>query len=200
MKYSLPEDIKKYEKEHKTWGIIVSVAVLAVAVGALAGLILLTLDKGAAHIVLLSAFYTVIVAGILIWSKIPKRFIDKTFCGKIKEVSVYSRRRSDDPAKPTRETYRTYHTVKLKVETPDGKTVGHEVTTLRHSAASVIEEYKEGDGVFHLYGTDVTVMFPAGTDAFVFCSVCGESNHVENDTCRKCGHTLIKSADDVCKK
>lgn len=200
MKYSLPEDIKKYEKEHKIWGLIVSVVIIAAAVGALAMLIVLTLDKGAAHVALLSAFYIIIVAGILMWSKIPKRFIDKTFCGKIKEVSVYSRRRSYDPARPTRESFRTYHTVKLKVETPDGSTVGHEVTTLRHSAASVIEEYKEGDEVFHLYGTDVTVMLPNGTDAFVFCPVCGESNHVETDACRKCGHTLIKSVDDVCKK
>ena len=43
-------------------------------------LIVLTLDKGAAHVALLSAFYIIIVAGILMWSKIPKRFIDKTFC------------------------------------------------------------------------------------------------------------------------
>ena len=195
MKHALPEDLTKYEKEHKTRGIIVSIAVLGVIIGAFVALISLTLEKGTAHVALLSTFYIILVSAILIWLKIPKRFIDKTFCGKIKEVSVYSRLMSSDPMRPTRETLRTFHTIKLKVETPDGETVIHEVTTVRNKFASVIEEYSEGDDVFHLYGTGVTVVFPKGADEFVNCSVCGEPNHIETDTCRKCSHTLIKSID-----
>jgi|GEM_PF-1510891 len=200
MKYDLPENLKKYEKNYKRAGIAVSVITLVVALGVLAALIVLTLDKGAAHTVLLSTFYIIVVGGVLIWSKIPKRFIDKTFCGKITDISVCSRRRSDDPARPTRETFRTYHTVVISVETPEEKTVRHEVLTLKHSEYKAEQLFNKGDEVFHLYGTDVTVVLPKETDTFVRCPVCGESNHTENETCRKCGHTLIKSIDMICKK
>ena len=204
MKYDLPNDLKNYEKTHKRAGILISVITLAVALGILAALIVLTLDKGAAHTALLSTFYIIVVGAILIWSKIPKRFTDKTFCGKIKDVSVYSRRISSDPAKPAPQNpqyWHMLHTVTLEVRESNGHIVNHVAMSVRQSSVdAVAHKYKEGDEVFHLYGTDVTVMLPGGADSLVLCPVCGESNKTEDDVCRKCGHTLIKSIDMICKK
>ena len=194
MKYTLPEDIKKYEKRSKCAGAIVSAVTVTVALGVLAALIALTIGKGVAHTALLAAFYIIVVGAVLVWSKIPKRFIDRTFFGKITAVEVDSRRKSDAPEKPTLESFRTYHTVKITVEQPDGKTVRREVASLRNAAVDTIDDFKVGDEVFHLYGTEVTVVFPKAGEK-VICAVCGETNGSDDEKCRACGHTLIKKID-----
>ena len=65
----------------------------------------------------------------------------------------------------------------------------------RAELAQHLDTYKIGDKVFHLYGSKYTVVLPKSKDSDIQCAVCGDSNVVDNCTCRSCGYTLIKNMD-----
>ena len=127
---------------------------------------------------------------------VPFEFMDHTFLGTVKKVTVSTVAEHDALTKPQRaHVYTTKNLIRLTVETPDGRIVRKVVSAGNADAGVDPNAYCEGDVVFHLYGSHHTVVLPSKSDAAVACSVCGVSNQATGNTCRKCGHTLIVSSE-----
>ena len=125
-------------------------------------------------------------------SGIPKKLIDRTYCGVIEDVEVTTSNDVDMSwGKRGRVCYK--NVVYLKIKTDDGGVIYKKV----HSAISnkindiQIQKYKVGERVFHLYGTPHTIIISKKSNEAIECAVCGSLNSHEHVKCRYCGHTLL---------
>ncbi len=125
-------------------------------------------------------------------SGVPFKLTDRSFRGTVLKVKVETTVDNASPAKPTVENLYQKNTVHLLIRRDDGKTILKKVYEGKADRQQHPETYKEGDTVVHLYGTKQMVKVPEAADTHVCCAVCGNINSMENETCRKCGHTLIK--------
>lgn len=124
---------------------------------------------------------------------VPHKLIDTTYYGKIKKVDIVTTTDSDSSVKPTREHLYLKNTIRLWIEKPNGKLIYKKVYSGKVRLRQHLSTYHEGAFVFHLYGTNTVVVLPNITETTVHCAVCGASNQIDNDKCRVCGHSLIKS-------
>ena len=143
----------------------------------------------------ISCYLVVILVPFAI-TGVPHKLIDTTYYGTVKKVDIVTTTDNDSSAKPTREHLYLKNTIYLSVERPDGKIIYKKAYSGKARLQQNINAYKEGDIVFHLYGTNTVVVLPNTNDSSVHCPVCGCSNKVENDHCRNCGHSLIKIIDE----
>lgn len=136
--------------------------------------------------------YTVVMLIPLVITGVPHKLIDSTYYGTIKKVDVITTTDNDSSVKPTREHLYLKNAIYLSIEQPDGKLIYKKAYSGKARLQQNINTYKEGDLVFHLYGTNTVVVLPDANDSFVHCAVCGSSNNIENDQCRNCRHSLVK--------
>ena len=87
----------------------------------------------------------------------------------------------------------TKNTIILTVLLENEKSIKVKVYEGQSKLGQHLNSYHEGDKVFHLYGTNVTIVLPDSADTSVQCSVCGASNNVKDGKCRDCGLSLIKN-------
>ena len=141
--------------------------------------------------------YVIVLLVPFLATGIPLELIDRTFYGTIKKVMVTTTAEHDALSRPQRaHVYTSKNTIRLTVEAPDGKLIRKTVHSGRAEKQEFLDTYHEGDTVLHVYGTHTTVVLPKPSDTTVTCAVCGNSNSVTDDTCRECGHTLIKTLDN----
>ena len=127
-------------------------------------------------------------------TRVPFCLFDRTFVGKVKHVHVQNEYVAvKGLAGSNLHISRTLATfVYLSLDLPDGKE-----KRIKTVQSGFIEEFKPGDTVFHLYGTNHTIVLPEMAGDHVECPVCGDDNRAELTECHSCGHTLIKSVKDV---
>ena len=123
---------------------------------------------------------------------VPHKLIDSTYYGTVKKVDIVTTMDNDSSVKPTREHLFLKNTIYLSIEQPNDKLIYKKAYSGKANLQQNINEYNEGDFVFHLYGTKTVVVLPNANDTSVHCSVCGSSNNIADDKCRDCGHSLIK--------
>ena len=85
------------------------------------------------------------------------------------------------------------NTVYLLIETPSGKTVYKKAYSGKVKTEENINKYREGDLVFHLYGTSTVIVLPDTSDTAVQCAICGDANKTDECACHSCGHSLVKN-------
>ena len=127
-------------------------------------------------------------------TRVPFCLFDRTFVGKVKHVHVQNEYVAvKGLAGSNLHISRTLATfVYLSLDLPDGKE-----KRIKTVQSGFIEEFKPGDTVFHLYGTNHTIVLPELSGDHVECPVCGDDNRAELTACHSCGHTLIKSMHDL---
>ena len=130
-------------------------------------------------------------------TRVPFCLFDRTFVGKLKHVHVQNEYVAiKGLAGSPRYNSRTLATfVYLTVALPDGK----EKHLKAAQGGGFMEEYRINDSVFHLYGTNHTIVLPEMAGDHVECPVCGDDNRATLTECHSCGHTLIKSMHDLCE-
>jgi ribosomal protein S27E len=129
-------------------------------------------------------------------TRVPFCLFDRTFVGKVKQVHVQNEYVAvKGLAGSNLHISRTLATfVYLSLDLPDGKE-----KRIKTVQSGFIEEFKPGDTVFHLYGTNHTIVLPEMAGDHVECPVCGDDNRATLTECHSCGHTLIKSMHDLCE-
>ena len=127
-------------------------------------------------------------------TRVPFCLFDRTFVGKVKHVHVQNEYVAvKGLAGSNLHISRTLATfVYLTLDLPDGKE-----KRIKTVQSGFIEEFKPGDTVFHLYGTNHTIVLPEMAGDHVECPVCGDDNRAELTACHSCEHTLIKSMHDL---
>ena len=127
-------------------------------------------------------------------TRVPFCLFDRTFVGKVKHVHVQNEYVAvKGLAGSNLHISRTLATfVYLSLDLPDGKE-----KRIKTVQSGFIEEFKPGDTVFHLYGTNHTIVLPEMAGDHVECPVCGDDNRAELTACHSCGHPLIKSMHDL---
>ena len=123
---------------------------------------------------------------------VPFKLIDRTYLGTIIKVDVATVLDSKSATKVTREMLYTKNIIFLTILLDNGKQIKTKVYEGEAKLEQYINTYKEGDRVFHLYGTKTTIVLPEDSDTHFQCSVCGASNDTSEKICRICSHTLIK--------
>ncbi len=137
--------------------------------------------------------------------------LDKTYFGVIERAEIQTSFENERPWHPTLEGQYTATKVILTVKEEDSdkrhtvkvqeKGGAHEKKGMwdaysQRPDGSFVQNaevrYREGARVFHLGGTKQWVVLPTESDESVRCAVCGDHNAIEQATCRKCGHTLMK--------
>ena len=190
MSQKLPQDLQKYIRSR----ILKRLSVLIILIAAIGTLLFFLGDRifdfENTGLKILCYAVTLLIPFWL--SGVPAKLIDSTWSGKIVDINTELTTGSESSVKPSQETLYTQRNVYLTVVTPDGRTVRRRVYSGRDDTSSL---WHIGDTVFHLYGTDQTVVIPRGAAASVSCPVCGRSCDVNDVRCTGCDHTLIKNVD-----
>lgn len=200
MKYNLPEDLKKY-KPSPINKMIHLVIRLAIAAGVCFFIMRLAKNALEANPTLKIIMYVVfgVAAVACVLSVVFQKVSDVTCAGTVEDVKVRTRTESETPEKPTVETLHTYHVVELFIRDPEN--AARWINAAKYKSKDVdhdyVDKFRTGAEVFHLYGTNTAVILPTENDSTVACAVCGASNQKEDETCRACGHTLIKSIKQI---
>ena len=124
---------------------------------------------------------------------VPHKLIDKTYHGIVTKVDVITALSCKSAVKVGGDMmWYTKNTIILTVLLENEKSIKMKVYEGQTKLGQHLNSYHEGDKVFHLYGTNVTIVLPDSADTRVQCSVCGTSNNIKDDKCRECGHSLVK--------
>ena len=131
-----------------------------------------------------------ILLPIVIFVK-PKRLFDRTFFGNVERVDVMTFSDFERRFKPSLEGHYYRNEVTLLIRTDKGKRLKRKVYSERAKIGGNYDFFKEGDRVFHLYGSPVMARLPQRAADLLFCPVCGEKNGASDGVCSCCGHTLV---------
>ncbi len=145
------------------------------------------------------AFYIMFALIPFIATGFPFCMIDRTYVGiteKVELKSVVAHR----TIMPVREGMYMKHTIYLNVRLENGKIIRRKAFVSRPDAEGVIPDFRQGDRVFHLYGSKYVVKFPEKTDQLVICAVCGSSSEKHIEYCRNCGSLLVDREEELYKK
>ena len=129
-------------------------------------------------------------------TRFPFCLFDRTFVGTVKRVHVKNEftMEKKELFSPSYTSRRLIQAAYLDVQEPDGNE--RQVKIMLGNNA-IADEFHPGDTVFHLYGAKHAVILPELSGDHVECPVCGDDNRAELTHCHSCGHTLIKSMQDV---
>lgn len=205
----VPSDLQKYVKKQ----IIKHVAVFLLWQGMMIA-ILLIFGKalfGVDNPYVIGFMYALCLLVPFVNTKTVRLLCDKTYFGVIERVEIKTSFENERPWKPTQEGQYTATKVILTVK-EEGSDRRHTVKVTEKGGTNEKQgmwdaysqrpdsgfvqnaemRYKVGAKVFHLRSTKHLVVLPEESDTTLRCAVCGETNKAEQETCRKCGHTLMK--------
>ncbi len=126
-------------------------------------------------------------------TRVPFCFIDKTYVGQVEKVEVATVSNTE-----TAMTLLTKNIVTIYVRLESGDVVVKKVNEGRVKNSAIVDEYKVGTVVIHLYGTKYIVPYPENKTKALNkkCFICGQTSPNENDKCYGCGHTLISNMNE----
>lgn len=132
---------------------------------------------------------------------VPLKLLDFTFWGTVEKVTVISG--YTGKAMGTRQSvlnsrtasgrgFKAINTVVLTIRTENGKTLSRQVYSEDIGNQTNYDDiFKNGDKVFHLFGSKHYVKLPKDKEQKVVCPVCGSQNLQVNAFCENCKHSLI---------
>lgn len=135
--------------------------------------------------------YLIAIALPFIILGIPHKLIDKSYIGEVAKVNVATNATAAMKDGPKSLTTRT--SVNLYIKEENGNMLIKNVSKTNSRMVNLFNEFKEGDIVMHVYGTDTIFKVPLNDGMNCKCAVCGTTVDGENKTCGRCGHTLIKA-------
>ena len=196
---SLPKDIKRYVRKTILLRLLKFVILSAIS----SFLIYFLNDRimERCHILV----YTGLLVGLGImpfWvSEIPMKLFDSSWRGIVKAVDI--KEETGTVTVSTRVIPYTNHIFILTVEKENGKIVkvkAKEYGYKRYKGSKVphagdiqhhLNDYKEGDTVYHFYGLTELFVIGKNRPMNVNCVVCGSENPRTSTHCHHCGHTLL---------
>ena len=134
--------------------------------------------------------YIIVMLIPLAVTGVPKKLIDRTYCGEVIDARVKRTVDNESYVKPTLEHMYYKNTVYLDVKLDNGREITVKAFEGRDDDLNPYF-YHKGDRVFHLYGSKHTVILPREGANAVRCAVCGTKNLISEGKCVDCGHTLI---------
>lgn len=188
---NLPKDLKAYCKKRVLRRVLPCILMFVAF-----GLILLewgTVIFATQNKIYMISCYVVVMILPFVLTGIPHKLIDKTYYGTVTKVDVVTALSCNSVVKVGGDMmWYTKNTIFLTLLLENGKSMRTKVYEGKTKLGQHLNSYNEGDKVFHLYGTNVTIVLPDSADTSVQCSVCGTSNNINDDKCRDCGHSLVK--------
>ncbi len=201
MKYTLPDDLKKYARKHLLIRLCSCILLLTIFV-----LVLLFFDNALFNpensLYRIKEFLCIAVVILICFiTGVPLKLMDRTFYGIVEKVTVTTGYNSKAAGKRQSTlnsrtvSHRGFYsiiTMEISVKTSDGKTITRTVSSAPPSDENNYDEiFKQGDRVFHLYGSDIYVKLPEDKKEKVSCSVCGLLNAQSNSQCENCNHSIM---------
>ena len=194
IKINIPEDVKKYQR-NVILKRVIPCCVLLILLGSMIYFFEKTIHPIENHSFYVS-FYIIIMLLPFAITGVPFKLFDKTYYGVIEKVDIVTAVDNSSSVKPTREHLYEKNTIYLTIITESGKRLYKKAYSGNAKFQQYLEQYKESDTVYHLYGTNNVIVLPKSSESHIQCAVCGDSNDTNNTVCRNCGHTLIKN---ICK-
>jgi hypothetical protein len=190
-KFSMPVDLREYSTKF-----ILKKVTPCFAVFALLAVILCLWGRNiiSTDVVGVRVFcYALILAvPFIIWG-VPHKMIDKTHFAEVQKVWVETNERKDAYNVRTLSPYYTVHSVYMIIKRDDGKEKLVKAYECRANRHQKLDVFKQGDRIFHLYGTDHFIKLPKENDTTVKYAVCNTSNDIKHRKCHDCGYTLLKN-------
>ena len=133
---------------------------------------------------------------VLIVTGVPMKLMDRSWRGtienvKVREALIHQFGRNYRVAGRGAEYG---NVVDLEIKLDSGKTITCHPTFKPLKDIKSIDFYtsnfKCGDRVVHIYGTNFVQRLPDGDAELINCVVCGEVQHKDREKCEACGHTL----------
>lgn len=197
----IPDDLKKYAKKYLLVRICSFIILLAILFTAL----ILFGDKifdsdGSLYrikgfICIASVIFICFITGV------PLKLIDRTFFGTVEKVTVttgYNSRaagKRQSTLNSRTVSHRGFYsiiTMDITIKTSDGKNLTRKISSEPPLENNNYDDiFKQGDRVFHLYGTNIYVKIPNDKKVKVACPVCGLLNSQTNSQCENCNHSII---------
>jgi hypothetical protein len=147
-------------------------------------------------------FFCIIVCMLICYiCGVPMKLLDRTFFGTVEKVTVISGYNSK--AMGQRQSilnsrtasfrgFKAINTVVLTIRMANGKTINRQVySEYIGNQTNYDDIFKNGDEVFHLFGSKHYVKLPEDKEQKVICPVCGSQNSQQNSFCESCKHSLI---------
>lgn len=188
----LPRDLRKFSTKQRGK---VAVFLLLVAVAFVGVYISCNLSSTAEKVSI--AALLLFLFGIIMVKVFPK-LTDKSYSGEVTDVIIKTGVEMPWMFKRSYVQPRR-NTIVLGIQLENGKCIWRqvycehaEVHSKQEELSLHIEKYRVGDKVFHLAGTQHTIVVPNLSDFRVQCAVCGSFVNIEQDCCCHCNHSLIK--------
>ena len=195
---TLPKDLKNFAIKSALKRVVPCVLLLAAFSIALIfwGDVILPIDKEIVKVIV----YTMIMLVPFAVTSVPHKMIDSTWVGEVVETKIVEENSFTNEVRP-----RMYGSVNviLNVKMPNGKTKEVKLqgstfakhNNLRFAATGNANQkedfYSAGNTVFHLYGSNQSIVLPKPADKTVQCPICGIKNDKTNEKCESCGHSLV---------
>ena len=185
----LPKDLKAFAMKTALKRLIPCILMLTVFAVALIfwGDIILPIDKESVKVIV----YTMVMLVPFAVTGVPFKLFDKTYSGIVEKVEIATTVDNLYHERPARAYLYLKNTVFLHVKQENGTVVRRKASETNARMSQNIESYKVGDSVFHLYGSEQTVVLPKPSDKMVQCPVCGTNNDKTHEKCDSCGHSLV---------
>ena len=201
MNYILPDDLKKWARKY----LLVRLCSCFILLAILFTVLILFGDKifnPEGSLYRIKEFVCIaLVIVICFITGVPMKLMDRTFFGTIEKVTVttgYNSRaagKRQSTLNSRTVSHRGFYsiiTMDITIKTSDGKTITRTVSSAPPSGDNNYDEiFKQGDRVFHLYGTSIYVKIPEDKKEKIACPVCGLLNVQSNSQCENCNHSII---------
>ena len=153
------------------------------------------------HIIAYMFFLVVTALAPVLITELPQKLLDRSWRGTVKAIHIKEKSAAylfNSCSKPYKKLV-----IILTVETDKGRTiqVNAKEYGIRRSQGFAdpnernvqlhMNDYREGDAVYHFYGLSELFVIGANRPMNVNCVVCGSENPKSADTCHSCGHTLL---------
>lgn len=139
----------------------------------------------------ISCYILVMLVPFLI-TGVPYKLLDKSYCGTVERVDVVSGIGFKSSVNLKREMLYHKNIVLLTIKTDEGKILQKKVREEDVQNVKNLQAFREGDVVFHLLGSDHTVIISRGGSDKIGCAVCGSLNNIDDEKCHYCGYTVVK--------
>ena len=186
----LPKDLKSFCRKR----FLVRVISCVILIALFAGILFLWGKRiiNTENTIFRISCYVLIMVVPFVITGVPHKLIDRTYFGTVRKVDIITTADNDIAGKPTVENLYLKNSIYLDIVLTNGKSIYKKAYSGRARHQQNLNAFHKDDFVFHLYGTKNVVVIPHTNDTTVMCAVCGTSNTINNETCRSCGHTLIK--------
>lgn len=139
-------------------------------------------------------FYVILCLVPFFITGFPWKIMDRSFHGVIESVQVKTKVEFST-FRATRENMKYENQVFLTIRTANGKVIHRKVHLKNDPKQEPTNYFKEGETVFHLYGSRYIIVLPTRHIERIHCPVCDDGNDSDTDTCLRCGHSLIRLTD-----